>query len=206
MEQRSPEWFAIRLGKLTASKMRDAISFKKDKTETADRAKYRMQLVCERLTGSPTPSFSNRAMEWGIEQEQAARVAYEVKTGEFVTEVGFVDHPVIVGLGASPDGLVGDDGAVEIKCPESLTHLTWMTEGKVPDDHKAQMATQLACTGRKWCDFVSYDPRFPAGLDLFIVRYEPTYDELADLLEKAVQFLIEVDAITDDLNKRRSQI
>jgi putative phage-type endonuclease len=206
MEQRSPEWFAVRIGKLTASKMKDAIAFKKDKSETADRAKYRMQIVCERLTGKPTPSFSNRAMEWGVEQEQAARMAYEIKTGEFVTEVGFVDHPCIVGLGASPDGLVGDEGLVEIKCPESINHLTWMTEGKVPDDHKAQMATQIACTGRKWCDFVSFDPRFPPGLDLFVVRYQPTDDEVADMIEKAVQFLIEVDAVTADLNARRSSI
>jgi putative phage-type endonuclease len=199
MEQRSPEWFAVRLGKLTASRMSDAMSFKKDKTESAERAKYRMQLICERLTGNPSPVFVNRAMQWGVEQENDARIAYELAAQEMVDQAGFVDHPSITGFGASPDGLIGSEGLVEIKCPESLNHLTWLTSKVVPAEHKPQMLAQLACTRRKWCDFVSYDPRFPKGLDLFVVRFQPTDEEIANVEELAVQFLIECDAVIEDL-------
>jgi putative phage-type endonuclease len=191
MEQRTTEWHQARLGKVTASKVADVVA----RTKTgyaASRANYMAQLVCERLTGKPTEGFSNAAMEWGVEQEAAARDAYSAKVGELVTEVGFVDHPSIANSGASPDGVVGA-GIVEIKCPSTATHIEYLFEREPPQKYFYQMQWQMACTGADWCDWVSYDPRMPESLQLLVVRI-PRDTDCITLLEKEVsEFLAELD-------------
>jgi putative phage-type endonuclease len=191
MEQRSAEWYAARLGKVTASKVADVVA----RTRTgyaASRANYMAQLVCERLTGKPTEGFSNAAMEWGVEQEAAARDAYSARVGELVTEVGFIDHPAIKMAGASPDGIVGA-GIVEIKCPSTATHIEYLFEREPPQKYFYQMQWQMACTGADWCDWVSYDPRMPENLQLLVVRI-PRDTDCIQMLEKEVsEFLAELD-------------
>jgi putative phage-type endonuclease len=169
-EQRTDDWFAARLGKVTASRVADVIA-KTKSGYSASRDNYMADLIVERLTGQKASSFSNAAMEWGTATEPAARAAYSAATGELVEEVGFIDHPRIANSGASPDGLVGD-GLVEIKCPATATHLDTLLAGAVPSKYIAQMQWQMACTDRKFCDFASYDPRLPDHLRLFVKRVE----------------------------------
>jgi putative phage-type endonuclease len=158
------------------------------------------QLVCERLTGKPTEGFSNAAMEWGVEQEAAARDAYSAKVGELVTEVGFVDHPSIANSGASPDGVVGA-GIVEIKCPSTATHIEYLFEREPPQKYFYQMQWQMACTGAEWCDWVSYDPRMPENLQLLVVRI-PRDTDCIQMLEKEVsEFLAELDVKVSKLKE-----
>jgi putative phage-type endonuclease len=200
MEQRSDEWFAARLGKVTASRVADVIA--KTKTgPSASRENYATQLVLERLTNKQAESYTNAAMQWGTDTEPMARQAYELKRGLFVNETGFVDHPTIEMSGASPDGLVGTDGLIEVKCPNSATHMETMLTQKVPAKYIPQMMWQMACTGRNWCDFVSYDPRFPENLQIFIERvtYDPTYVRMLEL--EITQFLDEVTKKVETLRK-----
>lgn len=193
--QGSEEWLQARLGFVTASRVSDALAGRN--TET--RKNYLWQLVAERLTKTPQAGFApNAAMIRGTEQEPIARAAYEAHTGVFVDQVGFVPHPTIQWLGASPDGLVGEDGLVEIKNPNTATHLQYRKAGKVPAKYKNQMMLQLACTGRKWCDFVSFDSRLPVSKMLFIVRFEPEQKDMDEMLEKVQLFLKEVEAECDD--------
>jgi putative phage-type endonuclease len=187
MDQRSDEWFAARLGFATASRMNDSLAG----SETAARRNYLIQLVTERLTGQQQESFSSAAMQRGTDLEPVARMAYEATNG-FVDKAGFYKHSSIEWFGASPDGLVGDDGLVEIKCPNSTTHVDYILEGKVPTKYKRQMLAQLACTGRKWCDFVSFDDRLPEHLQLFVVRFEPKPEEIDKLQEGVIKFLNDV--------------
>lgn len=189
MEQRTKEWYAARLGKLTASRLSDALDITKKGEEGAKRQNYRLELLAERFTGLPVEFFETAAMRWGTDCEPLARAAYEAETGNLVTEVGFIDHPSLEWAGASPDGLVGDDGLLEIKCPTTQSHIKYLLGGVAPDQYKNQMAWQIICTGRKWCDFVSYDPRMTEGLQLLIVRYEPSAEELLDISIKATAFL-----------------
>jgi putative phage-type endonuclease len=196
MEQRTDDWFAARLGKVTASRVADVIA----KTKTgygAGRANYMADLVVERLTGQKASSFTNAAMEWGTEQEPNAKAAYAAKTGILVEDVGFIDHPTVAMSGASPDGLA-EDGLVEIKCPNTATHLEYIFDGKPPQKYVTQMQWQMACAGKPWCDFVSYDPRLPERLQLLVVRV-PRDDDYIKMLEQEVTaFLRELD---DKLNK-----
>lgn len=197
MDQGSEEWFTIRIGKVTASRVADVIA----KTKTgysATRDNYMAQLVCERLTGQKAEGFTNAAMQHGTETEPLARAAYEVLKDVLVDEVGFVPHPSIQMAGASPDGLVGDDGLIEIKCPNTATHIDTLLSETVPTKYYTQMQFQLACTGREWCDFVSFDNRLPEELQLFIKRV-PRDDTYIKLMEaEIVQFLAELD---DKINK-----
>ena len=197
MDQGSEEWFTIRIGKVTASRVADVIA----KTKTgysATRDNYMAQLVCERLTGQKGDSFSNAAMQHGTETEPLARLSYEVTQNVLVDEVGFVPHPTIEMAGASPDGLVGDDGLLEIKCPNTATHIDTLLSQTVPGKYNTQMQFQMACTGRKWCDFVSFDNRLPEELQLF-VRRVPRDEVFIRLIEaEIVQFLAELD---DKINK-----
>ena len=190
MDQRTDEWFNARIGKVTASRVADVVA-KTKSGYSASRDNYMAQLVCERLTGKPTEGFSSTAMQWGTETEPLARAAYEAKMDVLVDEVGFIDHPSIVNSGASPDGLVGIDGFIEIKCPNTATHIDTLLSQTVPKKYADQIFWQMACTNRDWCDFVSYDPRLPPDLQLFIKRI-PRDDKYIQLLEaEVIEFLTE---------------
>jgi len=197
MDQGSEEWFTIRIGKVTASRVADVIA----KTKTgysASRDNYMAQLICERLTGLKGESFTNAAMQHGTDTEPLARAAYEAYADVLVDEVGFVPHPTIEMAGASPDGLVGDDGLLEIKCPNTATHIETLISKVVPSKYNTQMQFQMACTGRKWCDFVSFDNRLPEMFQLFVTRV-PRDEVFIRLIEsEIVQFIAELD---DKINK-----
>jgi putative phage-type endonuclease len=201
IEQRTPEWFAARLGKVTASRVADVMA--RTKTgPSASRTNYAAQLITERLTGLPTEGFSNAAMQWGTDKEPEARRAYVFRADVAVEEVGFIVHPRITGSGASPDGLVGADGMVEIKCPNTATHLDTLSSGKPAGKYVTQMQWQMACAERQWCDFVSYDPRLPEELRFFVQRIERD-DALIETLEtEVVAFLVEIDGRLTDLASR----
>ena len=191
IEQRSEAWFQARLGKVTASAVADVLA----KTKTgvsASRGNYLIKLAIQRVTGQIEESYTNDAMQWGIDNEDQARVAYEIASGKFVDQVGFVDHEIIDWFGCSPDGLVNNDGLVEIKCPNSATHWEYFKTKEVPKKYFIQMQAQMSCTGRKWCDFVSFDPRMPERSQLLIIRV-PRDNTFIDLMETEVmEFLIEV--------------
>lgn len=191
--QGSTDWHAMRLGKVTASRVADVIAKTKTGYSTT-RANYAAELLCERLTGNPTACFINDAMRWGTDQEPFARQAYIEATGNEVFETSFVDHPEIAMSGASPDGLVGSVGLVEIKCPNTATHLETLDGAGIPDKYRVQMLWQMACTGRDWCDFVSFDPRLPPGLQLHIERVERDVSRVLDLEGEVAGFLADLDA------------
>jgi len=200
MEQRTEEWFAVRCGKVTASRIKDVIA----KTKTgygASRKNYAAQLVVEIMTRKPVESFTNAAMQWGTDTEPMARDAYEMRFDGIVEEVGFIPHPVITQSGASPDGLIGGDGMLEIKCPNTATHIEWLLAGEVPSEHKPQMSWQMACSGRKWCDFVSFDPRMHEKHQFFSVRYERDNTYIKDLEDEVTKFLEEVNETVSKLEK-----
>jgi putative phage-type endonuclease len=204
-EQQTEQWFTDRLGKVTASRLADVLA----KTKTgysASRANYMTQLVLERITKTRAESYSNAAMEWGVTQEPFARAAYEAHTGQMVEEVGFIPHPTIEAAGASPDGLVGDDGMVEIKCPSSSTALEcWLihAQGGNPVDAKyyAQMQFQMRCADRSWCDYVVFDPRMPAKAQLFVFRVQRNAEFLRIAEDEVITFLTEVDIKVAALNQ-----
>ena len=203
MQQGTDAWHQVRCGRVTASRVADIIA----KTKTgysASRENYLAQLVCERMTGKPTESFTNAAMLHGTETEPFARAAYEAATDVLVEEVGFVVHPNIEGAGASPDGLVGLFGLVEIKCPNTATHIQTLLDQKVPEKYNTQMQWQMSCTGRQWCDFVSFDPRMAEGLQLFIkrVEYDPIY--VSQLEKEVIFFLMDVEEKINKLNKLKA--
>ena len=195
MEQRTEDWFLARKGKVTASKIADVLAKGRGNAESLTRAKYRDQLVTERLTKVVAEGFTNEAMQRGTEMEPKARDLYAFKTGVHVEEVGFIDHPTIAMSGASPDGLVEETGLVEFKCPNSNTHREYVMAGVVPEKYKPQMAWQMACTGRQWVDFVSYDDRLEdESKHLFIVRYHRDDEYIAEMEEAVKKFLDEVEA------------
>ena len=201
IEQRTDDWFAARLGKVTASSLHKVLA----RTKTgygADRANYLTQLVLERVTNSKAEGYINADMQWGIDQEPFARAAYEAHTGVLVDEIGFMPHPTIEMSGASPDGLVGDSGMVEIKCPSSKTALEcWLSDVPVESKYFAQMQWQMACAGRDWCDYVVFDPRMPQKAQLFIYRVNRDNEWLATTEKEVVKFLAEVDAKVAALRK-----
>lgn len=201
IEQRTDDWFAARLGKVTASSLHKVLA----RTKTgygADRANYLTQLVLERVTNSKAEGYINAEMQWGIDQEPFARAAYEAHTGVLVDEIGFMPHPTIEMSGASPDGLVGDSGMVEIKCPSSKTALEcWLSDNPVENKYFAQMQWQMACAGRDWCDYVVFDPRMPQKAQLFIYRVNRADEWLAEAEKEVVKFLAEVDAKVAALRK-----
>lgn len=200
MRQGSPEWFAARCGCIGASIVADVIATIKG-GEAASRANLRARLVVERLTGQPQETYTNGAIQWGTETEPEARAAYECATGEMVDEVGWIPHPVIAGSGCSPDGMVGDAGLLEIKCPGSSAHLRTLLDRVAPSKYIPQMQWQMACTGRAWCDFVSYDPRMPEHLRLFVVRVERDEAMIAKLEHEVAALLVEVQAMIDRLSE-----
>ena len=192
MDQRSDEWFQARLGKVTASRIADLMARTKSGYSTS-RANYTAELIAERLTGIKGDFYQNAAMQWGTEQEPHARAAYEILKGVLVNEVGFVPHPTISDSGASPDGLVEEDGLVEIKCPFTATHLDFLTTGNVPEKYNLQMHWQMACTGRAWCDYVSYDPRLPPKMGIAIKRVNRDATLIGQIEDEVRTFLSELD-------------
>lgn len=194
--QGTAEWFESRTGCLTASRMADVLAVsKRDGKPLKARQDYLRDLLAERLTGHAMPHVVTPAMRDGIEREPLARAAYEIATGSILRLTGFVPHPTIEFFGASPDALVGAEGLVEFKCPTVPTHMDWLIAGVVPDEYKPQMLSQLACTRRKWCDFVSWNPEFRESRQLFVRRFEPTAKEIAAVEESARAFLKELDAM-----------
>jgi putative phage-type endonuclease len=200
IEQRSEDWFAIRLGKVTASRVADVIAKTKTGYSTS-RENYMAQLVVERLTQTKAESYTNAAMQWGTDQEPFARAAYEAAQGVMVEEVGFVPHPTIEWAGASPDGLVGDDGLVEIKCPNTATMIEALLTGKVPTKYFTQMQFQMACTGTKFCDYAVFDPRMPAKAQLFVTRVNRDDAYIAEIETEIIKFLAEVESQVQQLNQ-----
>jgi len=197
MDQGSDAWFAARIGKVTASKVADVIA-KTKSGYSASRDNYMAQLVCERLTGQREEFFTSAAMQHGTDTEPLGRAAYESFKDVLVDEVGFVPHPKILMAGASPDGLVSDDGLLEIKCPNTATHIETLLSQTVPGKYNTQMQFQMACTDREWCDFVSFDNRLPEELQLFVKRV-PRDNVFIRLIEgEIIQFLAELD---DKINK-----
>lgn len=195
-EQGSAEWFAARAGKVTASNIVDVLAVLKKGGESQARFKYKLQLIAEICTGKAQENFVSPAMEWGIQQEAFARAAYELRTDSEVEKVGFFIHPEIDQAGASPDGVVvGTKGLIEIKCPNTVTHLSYILADAVPEDYQPQMLWQMACSGREWCDFVSYDPRMPEHLQLFIKRFPRDDARISDYEHAVVDFLAEIDAL-----------
>ena len=189
--QGTPEWHELRRGKVTASRVADILA----KTKTgvsASRGNYLIELALQRVTGTIEEGFTSAAMEWGKAQEASARVAYEVFSGNFVDQIPFVDHPSIEWFGCSPDGLIDDDGLTEIKCPNSSTHWATLKSKEVPAKYIIQMQTQMSCTGRKWCDFVSFDPRMPDRSKLFVKRVDRDEKLIQDIEYGVKQFLDEV--------------
>lgn len=197
--QGSDEWKALRLGKVTASRVSDVVA-KTKSGYSASRANYAAQLIAERLTGTPAESYTNAAMQHGTETEPEARAAYEFYQGVTVTEIAFVPHPSIDQAGCSPDGLVADDGLVEIKCPQTATHLETLLGQAVPGKYEVQMQFQMACTGRQWCDFVSYDPRMPENMRMFVKRVERDDKRINELETEIAAFLLEMAVKLSQLN------
>ena len=199
--QGSPEWLAIRCGKVTASRVADVVA----KTKTgygSSRANYAAELIAERLTGQPAVAFTNMALQRGTELEPEARSAYGLHANCDVVEVGFVPHPTISDSGASPDGLVGDEGLVECKCPNTANHLETLLGGSIKNNYLLQCQWQLACTGRKWVDFCSYDPRLGGSMCLFVKRLYRDDAVISELEREVIKFLVEIDAKINDLIKR----
>jgi putative phage-type endonuclease len=196
--QGSPEWHALRVGRVTASRVADIIRKTKSGYSTS-RANYMAELIAEKLTGVAAPHFISGPMQWGTENEPNARAAYEFKRCVEIIPAAFVIHPVIHDSGASPDGLVGTEGLVEFKCPLTSTHIETLLTGKIEPDYITQMQWQMACTDRKWCDWVSFDPRMPESLKLFVRRVERDDVLIASLENDVREFL-------DELAKKLAQL
>jgi putative phage-type endonuclease len=200
-QQRTTEWFAARLGLVTASRIADVMA----KTKTgvsASRSGYMAELLTERLTGQPTEGYKSPSMDRGIEMEPLARAAYEARTGVLVDEVDFVRHPMLE-AGASPDGLVGEDGCIEIKCPNTATMLEYIETRSIPRKYILQMQWQLACTGRNWCDFVAFDDRLPEHLRLLVIRVPRDEAVIEEIAAEVYRFLIELNQRVEALKELR---
>lgn len=201
-QQGSAEWLDVRRGKITASRIADVMDRLKKGGEGASRRNYRTELLAERLSGWSEDHYVSPEMEWGNEYEKHARAAYEIANDVMVDRVGFVLHPVFDFAGSSPDGLVDTDGYVEFKCPKTTTHLKWMQAGVVPEEHQDQCLFNMRCEERSWADFVSYDPRLPDGLKIFIARMERDDKRIAEIESEVIQFNEEVEFAVAQLRKK----
>ena len=201
MIQGSDEWLAARAGRVTASRVADLMA----RTKTgwgASRANYMAELVAERLTGTPAARFTNDAMRWGTDTEPMARETYAFAHDVEIEETGLVMHPTIADFGASPDGLIGTDGLIEIKCPQTATHIDTLLSGSVPEKYRTQMQAQMACTERAWVDFVSFDPRMPAEMQMWVHRVERDDKAIAEMEAAVTEFLAELEAKVGALRAR----
>jgi len=203
LEQHTQDWFNMRLGACTGSRVKDAVSkMKNGKDYYAAREDYLADCIVERLSGVPIDHYVSPAMQWGIENEVVGVAAYEDAMDWSVTPCGLATHPQIEWFMASPDGLVGDDGCIEVKCPTSATHIQWIIDGCVPDEHLAQMKAVMSCAERKWCDFCSFDPRMPKEYRLFVRRLEFDQKLNAEMEEEVQKFLAEVKDRMEMLKKK----
>ena len=201
MEQGTPEWHAERCGKVTASRIADVMAKTKSGPGAA-RKNYMAELLTERLTGQPRESFTSSAMQWGTDTEPQARAMYSLEYDVDVVEVGFVPHPDVANAGASPDGLVYDDGLVEIKCPNTATHIDTLRTGKIDRRYILQMHWQMICTGREWCDFVSFDPRLPDAMQMFVKTVPLDGDLSVEINQSVADFLAELDAMESEMRQK----
>lgn len=200
--QGDSEWFANRAGKVTGSCIKKVMSKGRGKKPSQTRLTYMYELVTERLTGKPKESVSAKSLEWGKDVEDFAREAYEIKTGNIVIEEDFINHPSIDFLGCSPDGLIGDEGGLEIKCPvNSSVHVETLKNG-MPDDHKYQVQFNMWNTNRKWWDFASYDPRMPEHLQLYVERIYPDEEFISEMMPAIGLFLKETKELYNELNSQ----
>ncbi|WP_434456543.1 YqaJ viral recombinase family protein [Stutzerimonas urumqiensis] len=202
MEQHSSEWFAARLGRVTASKVKDVMAKGRGGAPSATRQNYMMQLLCERLTGTRNEGFTSKEMLRGTDLEPIARSAYEVDKGWMTVETGLVLHPRIEGFGASPDGMVGSDGLLEIKCPNTATHVATLQSGKHDPQYEWQMLAQMACTGRDWVDFVSFDDRMPEALQYVCFRFERDEKRIREMEAEVTAFLEELNELEHEMRER----
>lgn len=201
VQQNTPEWLNLRLGKCTGSRVKDALQLLRNGEPGAKRKNYLIELVTQRMTGFAVDHYVSDAMIWGSEQEKYARAAYEVVTGNDVDLVGMYVHPNIADFSSSPDGIIGADGLVEIKCPQSTTHVEWMFDGVVPEEHKLQLYAEMACSERQWVDFVSFDPRLLPRHRVLIKRLERD-DVVIAAMEKGIkEFLFDVESAIKELNR-----
>lgn len=203
LEQGSAEWLRARAGSVGASSIADLMAQTKSGW-SASRANLMARLIAERMTGTPVETFVSAEMRWGTETEPQARDAYSLMRDVDVAEVGLVPHPTISGAHASPDGLVGEDGLVEIKCPGTATHIETLLSGKIADRYVKQMQFQMACTGRAWCDFLSFDPRMPGDLAIFIARVPRDDAGIAEIEDAVRGFILELEAKLRRLEDLRS--
>ncbi|WP_273721239.1 MULTISPECIES: lambda exonuclease family protein [unclassified Bartonella] len=196
MQQRTAEWFQARLGKVTASNIYNVISKTAKGTPTSKYEDYKIKLITERLTGQTSPYYETEDMRWGIENEEDALREYAFIYDTQVTQCGFIQHPTIQMAGASPDGLIDEDGLIEIKCPRSTNHMRFIIDNEIKPEYLAQMQFQMACTRRKWCDFISYDPRFTGNSSLFRMKIKRIHrdDKQIEQINQAVEsFLTEIE-------------
>jgi len=189
--QRTPEWYACRLGKATASRIADVVARTKSGFSTS-RANYAAELICERLTGVPASGYVSPAMQWGTDHEDEAKALYADRLGMLVEEACFIDHPEIAWSGASPDGYVAGDGLVEVKCPLTATHVDTLLGAEIAGAYQTQMQWQMACSGRLWCDYVSYDPRLPPRMQLYVKRVPRDLSRILELEAEVTTFLQEI--------------
>lgn len=210
ISQGSDEWFAARLGKVTASRVKDVMAKGRGGAPSATRKNYMMELLCERLTGETAPpSLSTPAIRRGTELEPVARGMYEMDSPHDVKEVGLIVHPKIEMFGASPDGLVvlpdGKVAGIEIKCPNTAQHVAVIQSGKHDPQYEWQMLAQMACAELEWVDFVSYDDRLPAPLDYYCHRYERDERRITEMEREVISFLEELDELEQDMRARLLQ-
>lgn len=204
-EQHDPTWMHERCGRVTASRIADVIGKLKSGKYGAGRENYMMEKLEEILTGRVAEHFVSAPMQFGIENEGLAREIYEQTQGVEVERIGMVIHPTIDRFSSSPDGLVGEEGLVEFKVPNTSTHLRYLMDGVVPEDYKPQMTAQMACTGRKWCDFVSFDPRLPDDFWLFVIRYERDEKAIAEMEAEVEKFITELNEMAAKLLKHKKE-
>lgn len=202
MDQQSNEWFAARLGRVTASRVKDVMASGRGGAPSATRKNYMVQLLCERLTGKREEGFTSNAMARGTELEPVARAAYEIDRDVMVLETGLILHPRLEGFGASPDGLVGNDGMLEIKCPNTATHIATLQSGKHDTQYEWQMLAQLACSGRDWVDFVSFDDRMPDALQYACFRFERDDKRVREMESAIKEFLDELAELEQEMIDR----
>ncbi len=196
MEQRTAEWFQARLGKVTASNVYNVLSKTAKGLPTSKYEDYKTKLMTERLIEEISQSYTTPAMQWGIAYEENALREYEFIYDAEVTRCGFIPHPKMKMAGASPDGLIGEDGLIEVKCPQSTTHLRFFMYDEIKPEYIAQMQFQMACTGRKWCDFISYNPNFvgkSTGLRMKVKRVLRDEKHIEEINKAVEIFLGEIE-------------